>query len=216
MVHGMSDPVPNDEADGVLSSIRRLVAEKPAVSPANPVGVMDGDRSAGADRFVLTDALRVAECAPEGPRVAVSRDPGPRPDGAQAGAPHPNHEERPATPVVLTGPTFAAPDDQDGSQDMEDAVTPLVRGDVSCAVDRIVMGADLSGRGLSEDGDGRGHPERAPAGAPLPLNEDALRRLVADIVRTELQGALGERITRNVRKLVRREIHRALLSQNID
>jgi len=42
------------------------------------------------------------------------------------------------------------------------------------------------------------------------LDEDALRELVADIVRQELQGALGERITRNVRKLVRREIHRAL------
>lgn len=48
------------------------------------------------------------------------------------------------------------------------------------------------------------------------LDEDALRDLVADIVRQELQGALGERITRNVRKLVRREIHRALTSQNFD
>jgi len=48
------------------------------------------------------------------------------------------------------------------------------------------------------------------------LDEDALRDLVADIVRQELQGALGERITRNVRKLVRREIHRALTSQDFD
>ncbi|MFX0546482.1 hypothetical protein ACEWPL_013145 [Roseovarius sp. S1116L3] len=47
------------------------------------------------------------------------------------------------------------------------------------------------------------------------LDEDALRDLVADIVRQELQGALGERITRNVRKLVRREIHRALTSQEL-
>lgn len=45
------------------------------------------------------------------------------------------------------------------------------------------------------------------------LDEEALRELVADIVRQELQGALGERITRNVRKLVRREIHRALTGQ---
>lgn len=48
------------------------------------------------------------------------------------------------------------------------------------------------------------------------LDEDALRDLVADIVRQELQGALGERITRNVRKLVRREIHRAMLGQDLD
>lgn len=48
------------------------------------------------------------------------------------------------------------------------------------------------------------------------LDEDALREMVADIVRQELQGALGERITRNVRKLVRREIHRALMAQELD
>ena len=48
------------------------------------------------------------------------------------------------------------------------------------------------------------------------LDEEMLRDLVSDIVRQELQGALGERITRNVRKLVRREIHRALASQDFD
>jgi hypothetical protein len=48
------------------------------------------------------------------------------------------------------------------------------------------------------------------------IDEAALRELVADIVREELQGALGERITRNVRKLVRREIHRALSIQDLD
>ncbi|WP_405117444.1 hypothetical protein L0Z64_06560 [Phaeobacter sp. BS23] len=47
------------------------------------------------------------------------------------------------------------------------------------------------------------------------LDEHALRELVSEIVREELQGALGERITRNVRKLVRREIHRALSAQNL-
>lgn len=48
------------------------------------------------------------------------------------------------------------------------------------------------------------------------IDEEMLRDMVAEIVRQELQGALGERITRNVRKLVRREIHRALSAQNID
>lgn len=48
------------------------------------------------------------------------------------------------------------------------------------------------------------------------LDEESLRELVADIVREELQGALGERITRNVRKLVRREIHRALAAQDLE
>ncbi len=48
------------------------------------------------------------------------------------------------------------------------------------------------------------------------LDEEALRDLVTDIVREELQGALGERITRNVRKLVRREIHRALTTRELE
>ena len=42
------------------------------------------------------------------------------------------------------------------------------------------------------------------------FDEDMLRDMVKDIIRQELQGVLGERITRNVRKLVRREIQRAL------
>lgn len=47
------------------------------------------------------------------------------------------------------------------------------------------------------------------------IDEESLRELVAEIVRSELQGPLGERITRNVRKLVRREIHRALAAQDL-
>ena len=48
------------------------------------------------------------------------------------------------------------------------------------------------------------------------IDEADMREMVRDIVRQELQGKLGERITRNVRKLVRREIHRALTTQNFD
>lgn len=48
------------------------------------------------------------------------------------------------------------------------------------------------------------------------IDEETLRAMVADIVRSELQGELGERITRNVRKLVRREIQRALVAQSLD
>ncbi|MEZ5884231.1 MAG: hypothetical protein R3D53_10365 [Paracoccaceae bacterium] len=48
------------------------------------------------------------------------------------------------------------------------------------------------------------------------LDEAALEALVADIIRKELQGRLGERITRSVRKLVRQEINRALTSQDFD
>ncbi|MEM6634336.1 MAG: hypothetical protein AAF667_00465 [Pseudomonadota bacterium] len=50
----------------------------------------------------------------------------------------------------------------------------------------------------------------------LVLDEMALRELVAQIVREELKGPLGERITRNVRKLVRREIFRIVEGQSRD
>ena len=48
------------------------------------------------------------------------------------------------------------------------------------------------------------------------ISEDLLREIVRDMIRDELQGTLGERITRNVRKLVRAEINRALASRDFD
>lgn len=55
-----------------------------------------------------------------------------------------------------------------------------------------------------------------PADDEAILDEASLRALVAEIVREELQGPLGERITRNVRKLVRREIQRALAVKDLE
>ena len=48
------------------------------------------------------------------------------------------------------------------------------------------------------------------------IDEELLRPLVAKLIREELQGELGERITRNVRKLVRREILRAINSSDFE
>jgi hypothetical protein len=42
------------------------------------------------------------------------------------------------------------------------------------------------------------------------LDEEALREMIREVIREELQGSLGERITRNLRKLVRAEVNRAL------
>lgn len=46
------------------------------------------------------------------------------------------------------------------------------------------------------------------------IDEEVLREIVSELVRSELQGDLGDRITRNVRKLVRREIHHALATRD--
>ncbi len=63
------------------------------------------------------------------------------------------------------------------------------------------------------------HPE---TGAALPpedetvVDEAMLREMVAQLVRDELQGTVGERITHNVRRLIRREIARALTLQDFE
>jgi len=72
---------------------------------------------------------------------------------------------------------------------------------------------------IVEDGDYS--PEDTTAADPQSnddsmIDEEVMREFIGDIVRQELQGALGERITRNVRKLVRREINRVLASQDFD
>lgn len=58
------------------------------------------------------------------------------------------------------------------------------------------------------DGIGEG-----PAGPAPNLDEAALRAMINGIVREELQGELGERINRNLRKLIRREIAEFLEEQ---
>lgn len=49
-----------------------------------------------------------------------------------------------------------------------------------------------------------------------PEKSEALRPLVSAMIREELQGELGERITRNVRKLVRQEVNRALSVRDLE
>ncbi|QGX99196.1 hypothetical protein EI983_13335 [Roseovarius faecimaris] len=82
---------------------------------------------------------------------------------------------------------------------------------------------DFAPEALAPDPGPEPAKDNAFAGAEDPLGDDeavldeeALRDLVTEIVRQELQGSLGERITRNVRKLVRREIHRALATKELE
>ena len=89
------------------------------------------------------------------------------------------------------------------------------------------LAADLDGdapvaRGI-DAGEEAGATQRMPTeildadGTPLAvLDEAALQEIVRQMIREELQGALGERITRNVRKLVRAEINRALVARDLD
>lgn len=122
-------------------------------------------------------------------------------------------------------PTYDDADGDDPSGDSADT-----------ADDTETPSAQAFGKTDDYRGDAGDHPAGAPADgawttksddrddaalwdddrADTVIDEEALRDMVSEIVRQELQGALGERITRNVRKLVRREIHRALNSHQLD
>lgn len=94
-------------------------------------------------------------------------------------------ETRPNQPRIVTPP-------REPAQDWADAAEAAVMEDLARNVEQETSG-------LFEQGDGS-----------MTFDEEVLRDLVRDIIREELSGALGERITRNVRKLVRAEIARAL------
>ncbi|SHF27159.1 hypothetical protein SAMN05444279_12457 [Ruegeria intermedia] len=63
---------------------------------------------------------------------------------------------------------------------------------------------------------GADEPVATDAQATATMEVEELKALIAQVVREELQGALGERITRNIRKLVRREINRALDARELE
>jgi hypothetical protein len=79
-------------------------------------------------------------------------------------------------------------------------LTPDMRRDAGRGAGGLAEGLD---EGQSDEGDDDAPGERAAA--PI-LDEESLRRLINQIVREELQGELGDRIGRNLRKLIRREI----------
>jgi hypothetical protein len=56
----------------------------------------------------------------------------------------------------------------------------------------------------------------APADEMPRIDEELLRDIIREVLREELRGPLGDRITGNLRKLVRREIFRALASGEFD
>ncbi|TPE53159.1 hypothetical protein [Amaricoccus solimangrovi] len=73
-------------------------------------------------------------------------------------------------------------------------LTPDMRVDARAAPGRLAEGAGLL------------------SGAPI-LDEEGLRRIVNEIVREELRGEFGERISRDLRRMVRREVEEALRAE---
>ena len=138
--------------------------------------------------------------------------------------------ELPARAETTTRPATAdtppLPEDAMTEPDAEDAdETPRSRPEFTPVFSRRIDAAPRA-----EDGIGAAEIEaeeiedlgEAPSPFTFPdaedgiLDEETLREIVAEVVRQELQGALGQRITRNVRKMVRREIRIALAAEDLE
>ena len=111
----------------------------------------------------------------------------------------------PSTPVVEEAQPTAAPLDAAEVQP-EAEVSSLDAAEEELAAD---VEEHLTARAMNEV------PRVFAPGDADDFDEEALREVVRDIIRDELQGALGERITRAVRKLVRTEIQRMLISRDV-
>ncbi|GAA0294576.1 hypothetical protein [Rhodovulum strictum] len=155
-------------------------------------------RQKAPGRLILTPALRVSDPVQEAPQsVPLFEAPTPA-DPAVAPADGASLEQR----IAELEAAFAGCDDEwepDGTESL-------------AAAKGWVSSAPATAR---PDPLPKAPGEGSNAAAPV-LDEDALRDLVAEIVRQELQGRLGERITQNVRKLVHREINRALAMRDVE
>ncbi|MCC6305587.1 MAG: hypothetical protein IT545_10385 [Rhodobacteraceae bacterium] len=224
----MSDPLTRAEIEDVLSSIRRLVSEEGR--EARPKG-------AAGERLVLTPAQRIP-APPDA--VAALRAAARRlapPAGAPEAGPPAGAAGRPAEAEGARAPTLeqaiaeleaavAAAQGEWEPDGSEPAAFPAAPAPPAAPALPAVT-APAAGEHPAPAADNihrlAAPPPRAAAPAPADpppspgeFDADALRDLVAEIVREELQGALGERITRNVRKLVRAEIARALAGRQFD
>lgn len=74
----------------------------------------------------------------------------------------------------------------------------------------LVLTPEMRVRPGSAGGLAEGISAPAEGSAAPILDEESLRTVINAIVREELQGELGERINRNLRKLVRQEISQIL------
>jgi hypothetical protein len=226
-------PAPAATLDSKIAALEALVSRQRAAAPAS-------DRATFISRRREAEPAASAAAEPEAPQPEATPPLLADVDAALPSGPAEPAEDREAG-VIEARATEAdvteagtAPEDDVATlwlSDDEEAEAPAQRFDAARA--RREIEAESAALDLYEaedaealDGDTGAEAARAltqPAyGAlserseALEIDEALLRQMVSDIVRQELQGVLGERITRNVRKLVRREIHRVVMSQEFD
>jgi hypothetical protein len=205
----MTEAMSRHEIEDVLSSIRRLVSHEDRAAQENSKSVPEV-----AGKLVLTSALRVD--APETPQVMQEQSDTPFPHAEPADPVKPSL----ATPAFAEAPVRApllkriAQAGQTASASAEPVAKEANAAPDSAIAESVsdtVLEATLA-RLEEALAITPAEPERS---TDTVIDEDALTQIVAKIVRQELQGELGERITRNIRKLVRAEVARELQMRNL-
>lgn len=235
----MSEPMSSVEIEDVLSSIRRLVSDdlrpqtralretsQPAIMPpaAQP-----------SDKLLLTPALRiVAEEEPSPAQVAEEvvfhtvR-------GTVEEAPFVAVEDEAGLSDVQPPVALRADPVAPMADDYDDDGAAAPQGMTVSIPEEVFLEPEPEPFEVAQDSESWADEAEAAVRAELEseatqtayarfldepdedaMDEVAMRDLVRDIIREELQGTLGERITRNVRKLVRAEIARALAVRDFD
>ena len=226
----MTDPIPRrDEVEDILFSVRKLVAQeqgrKQSFAPQPSVSL--------PGKLVLTAELRVPSDTGQAPLPADEpvAAPAQAPERDQAPISTRSLLQRISEQAVVHEPAAseAAEPVHDTS---EPAQVPVPRGATEGDDSPEDAGLEHTLARLEAMLAGNAPPAPALAQAPeqnaavatedrprtpdqngeetLEIDEAMLSQLVAHIVRRELQGELGEKITRAIRKLVRAEVAREL------
>jgi hypothetical protein len=185
-----------------------------------------GRDSAGAVADHAQDPPSSGEDALPEPPVAPAIGGTARPDAQDAGTVETTEDIRAAAPDASrhdppaansSAAEDATPGGDFASRDASDASEPNAMPETPMGADSLPSARfDPSEPGAvplrGDDAGGGDHIRQDTA----ILDEETLRRIIAEVVREELQGELGERITRNLRKLVRREIRLVLAADELD
>lgn len=226
----MSDSVANVEMEDVLTSIRRLVSDKvrareAAPSPDQSLLLCDTQRIAGGEDFGFTpaeatlnastqlDALTTLEATIAELEAAVSGTDGFEPEvggekdlveqtpaffRSTKSSVHPASANPGEVPANLTFiPTSVSAPVEDAPKKADPMPLQLLPEN---KIETVVQEPEKNAVPMAQDESNEDDEE-------ILLDEETLRQMVQTIVREELQGSLGDAITRNIRRLIRREIH---------
>lgn len=239
----MNEQWSDRDAEDVLSSIRRLVSQRqpkaPAPEESEPERLVLTPSLRVPETELPADPLPLERAALDNTtwsledRIAELEDAvGGRPQEWEPDGSEDDEQETPATfvfqhrrPMIEPEPEPFRPQRTEGLVEAEEPPAAFTaEADAEAPEEAMAEPGAVEETPAVTETIAEAEPETAasepqeadPALAALgAIDEDALRDLVAEIVREELQGELGVKITRNVRKLVRREIQLALAAHGL-